>query len=58
MIRMLLTFVVMYAIFYFGIPAIRKMSGLEKWDLMKTVSYATMCTVLAVAALTVMVVVF
>lgn len=58
MIRMVLAFAVMYAVFYFGLPAFRKMTGLEKWDLMKTVSYATMCTVFAVAALTLMVVVF
>lgn len=58
MIRMVLAFAVAYTVFYFGIIGFRKMSGLDKWELTKTISYATMCTVLAIAALTLMVVVF
>jgi hypothetical protein len=56
--RMLIAFAIVYALFHFGIPAFRALSGKEKWDLTKTISYSILCAVLAVVALTLMVIVF
>lgn len=56
MIRIWLGFTVLFAVFYFGIPVLRQMSGKEKWDLTKTVVFSIICSVLALA--TMMLIVF
>ena len=58
MIRLWLVFAVLFAGFYFGIPAFRKMKGKEKWDLTKTFLFSMLCSLLAVVAMVVIVVLF
>lgn len=58
MIRLWLVFAVLFAAFYFGIPAFRKLKGAEKWDLTKTVLYSMICSLLAVSAMVLLVVLF
>ena len=58
MIRLWLVFAVFFAAFYFGIPAFRNMKGKEKWDLTKTLMFSLMCSLLAVSAMVLLVVLF
>lgn len=58
MIRLWLVFAVLFAVFYFGIPAFRKLKGKEKWDLTKTFLFSMLCSLLAVVAMVVIVVLF
>jgi|LauGreDrversion4_2_1035121.scaffolds.fasta_scaffold255372_3 hypothetical protein len=58
MIRLWLVFGILFAAFYFGIPAFRKMKGVEKWDLTKTFLYSMMCSLLAVSVMVIIVVLF
>ena len=58
MIRLWLVFAILFAGFYFGIPALRKMTGKEQWDLTKTFLYSMMCSLLAVGAMVLIVVLF
>ena len=58
MIRLWLVFAILFAGFYFGIPAFRGLTGKEKWDLTKTFLYSMMCSLLAVTAMVVIVVLF
>jgi len=58
MIRLWLVFAILFAVFYFLIPALRKMSGKEKWDVTKTVLYSMICSFLAIGAMVLIVVLF
>ena len=58
MIRLWLVFAILFAGFYFGIPAFRKLKGKEKWDLTKTFLFSMMCSLLAVFAMVIIVVLF
>ena len=58
MIRLWLVFAILFAAFYFGIPAFRKLKGAEKWDVTKTLFYSMMCSLLALAAMVLIVVLF
>ena len=58
MIRLWLVFAILFAVFYFGIPAFRKLKGGEKWDVTKTVLYSMICSSLAVGAMVLIVVLF
>lgn len=58
MIRGILAFVVLYFIFHFGIQAFLSLSGKEKWELAKTMSYATALSIFVFVFLTIIVVVF
>jgi hypothetical protein len=58
MIRLWLVFAILFAGFYFGIPAFRKLKGKEKWDLTKTLLFSTMCSLLAVVAMVIIVILF
>ena len=58
MIRLWLVFAILFAGFYFGIPAFRKLKGVEKWDLTKTVLYSMICSSLAVGVMVLIVVLF
>lgn len=58
MIKALLAFVVLFTLVYFGIELFRKMTGKQKWALTKTVTYSIVCGVLALLALTAIVVLF
>ena len=58
MIRLWLMFAVLFAGFYFGIPAFRNLKGKEKWDLTKTLVFSLVCSLLAVGAMILIVVLF
>ena len=58
MIRLWLVFAILFAVFYFVIPAFRKMKGKVKWDLTKTLLFSMVCSLLAVSAMVLIVVLF
>ena len=58
MIRIILTFLVVFGIFFFGIKAIREMTGMEQWALTKYVMYSIVCAVLATLSLATIVILF
>ena len=59
MIRnMILAFLFVFGMFYFGIDAVRKMTGREKWNLTKLVAYSIMCAVLTTVVLALFVMAF
>ncbi len=58
MIKLWLVFAILFAVFYFVIPAFRKMKGKEKWDLTKTLLFSMVCSLLAVSAMVLIVVLF
>jgi hypothetical protein len=58
MAKIILSFIVLFVIFYFGITALRAMSGKEKWALTKIVIYSIICTVLTTLVLTAFVLLF
>jgi hypothetical protein len=58
MAKIILSFIVLFVIFYFGITALRSMSGKEKWALTKLVTYSILCTVLTTLVLTAFVLLF
>ena len=51
MIRILLAFCIVFLLFFFGIKALRKLTGKEAWELTKLVSYSILCSLLAVITL-------
>jgi len=58
MIRLWLVFAILFAGFYFAIPAFREMNGKEKWDLTKTLLFSLLCSILAVGVMVVIVILF
>lgn len=58
MIRMILVFAIVFAVFWIGILTFRTLTGLEKWELTKTVAYAILCAVLTMLVLVGIVIVF
>jgi hypothetical protein len=58
MIRLWLLFVILFAGFYFVIPAFRKLNGHEKWDLIKILSFSLLCSLLTLGVMVAFVVLF
>lgn len=58
MIRMWLTFFIVFGAFFFGIEAFRAMKGKEKWQLTKTLTYSLVCAILTLIVLIGMVILF
>jgi hypothetical protein len=58
MMKMLVTFFSLFVIFYAGIEIFRKMSGQEKWEVVKTFSYSLALSLVVIVCLTLLVVVF
>jgi hypothetical protein len=58
MIRVFLAFFLLIAVFWFGIAAFRKTTGKEKWRLTKIAAYSILCSVLALAVLISIVILF
>jgi hypothetical protein len=58
MIKIILAFLVVFGLFFFGINTVRTMTGKEKWALTKIISYSIICAVLTVSALIVFVLTF
>jgi hypothetical protein len=53
-----LAFAILAVIVHFGITAWRNMTGKERWDLTKSVTYSIIVALLAVVAMTVIVILF
>lgn len=58
MIRVVLFFLFLAIVFGFGIQTFRQMNNLEKWDLIKTVFFAIMCSLGAIVFMMLLVVLF
>jgi len=58
MMKMVLAFVIIFLIFFYGIDFFRKLNGGEKWELVKLVSYSVACTIATVVFLVSFVVLF
>lgn len=58
MIRILLTFIIFAVLIHLSITSWRALSGKEKWDLTKTMFYSIVVSLLAVAAMFGLVILF
>ena len=58
MIRVLLLFLVLFAISFFGIKGFIAMAGKEKLELTKTLLYSILCSVVAMLAIVAIVALF
>lgn len=58
MMRLVLTFLICTISIWWAIDYIRQMTGKERWGLTKTLVYATICSSLALAVMTAIVVLF
>jgi hypothetical protein len=58
MIRFIFLFALLAALIHFGIVGWQKMSGSERWSLTKTAAYSIIVSLLALAAMTILVVLF
>jgi hypothetical protein len=58
MIRLWLMFALFAVLIHLGITAWRSISGRERWDLTKSVGYSIIVALLAVLALSVLVILF
>ena len=58
MIRLVLAFIVVFGSFFFGIRAVREMTGKELWSMSKLLTYSLGCAILTLATLIAIVVIF
>jgi len=58
MIRLWLAFAILAILIHFGITVWRKMERKEQWSLTKTAFYSILVSLLALAAMTILVVLF
>ena len=58
MIKMIMTFVFLFLIFYTGIEIFRKFTGKEKWEVAKTISYSLAISMAVIVFLVSIVVLF
>lgn len=58
MIKIVFAFIVVFGLFFFGIKAVRQMTGLEQWALTKYLTYSIVCAILTFSVLISIVVVF
>lgn len=58
MIKILLAFILAFAVCYFGIDGYRKLTGKEKWALTKLIGYSIICATLAICFLVAIVILF
>jgi hypothetical protein len=58
MIKIVLAFIFVFAVFYFGIETFNKMTKSEKWDFAKTFSYSMVLSLVVIAFLVSIVVLF
>lgn len=56
--RAILTFIILFAAFHFGINAWRAMTGRDQWVLVKSIGYSILCSALTIVTLTFFVVLF
>ena len=58
MIRMILAFIVVFLIFFFGIKVFTQLSGKEKWVLTKLLAYSMVCAIITIVFLVSIVLLF
>jgi hypothetical protein len=58
MTKMAFAFIVLFLIFFYGIDIFRKLTGKEKISLTKWLGYSTVCSLLAISAVTLIVLLF
>lgn len=58
MIGIVLAFVVVFGLFFFGIRAVRDMTNQDRWTFAQLLTYSTICAILTVVSLTALVVLF
>ena len=58
MIRIWLAFAILAVLIHFGITAWRNLNGKERWTLTKSVTYSILVSLLAVLAMTLIVILF
>jgi hypothetical protein len=58
MIKLVLAFIILAVVLHFGITSWQKMSGKDRWSLTKTAFYSIIVSLLALAAMTILVVLF
>ena len=58
MIRFWLVFVILVAVIHFVITTVREMDGKERWNLTKSIGYSIIVSLLAVAAMAMLVILF
>lgn len=58
MIKLILAFLIIFGIFYFGIKSFRDLTGKDKWELTKLIAYTTLCSVLTVVLLILITILF
>ncbi len=58
MLVMILSFLFLFGVFFFGIKALIESTKEEKWRLTKFVGYSILCALLTLIALTVYVLIF
>ena len=58
MIKILMIFAIVFFVVFFGIDLLRRLTGAEKWQLTKMLGYATLCSVITIAALSAFVLLF
>jgi len=58
MIKLWLAFIIFAVLIHFGITAWRNLNGKERWTLTKSVTYSILVALLAVLAMTVIVILF
>lgn len=58
MIRILLAFIVVFGLYYFGIRAFRSMTGQERWTAIKYLTYSFGLSIITLATLIGIVVIF
>jgi hypothetical protein len=58
MFRVILAFLVIFGLFFFGIKAVRDMTGKELWSMTKLLTYSVVCAILTLATLISIVVIF
>ncbi len=58
MSKIVFTFIVLATLIGLSINSVRKMTGKEKWALTKTIAYAIICSLLAIATMLSIVILF
>lgn len=58
MIKVVSTFAIVFAIFFFGIQILRGLSGKERWQVSKLLAYSLVCATLTLFVLAGIVILF
>jgi hypothetical protein len=58
MFKIILAFLFVFGLFFFGIQAVRSMTGKDKWQLTKLIGYSMLCASVAIVLLVLIVILF